>query len=377
MKLSHCQKPFQKNSGGLMRQIGLSIYPEHADIGAIKAYIKRASELGYTRIFTCLISGGGSQDTVRNTFGIWTQYANALGFEVIADVSPDVFRALNLDVTDLKFFHELGLNGIRLDLGFSGQEESQMSFNSYGISIELNISNGTKYVDNILSYQPNRRKIIGCHNFYPHRYTGLSRDHFLKTSRQFKDLGFRTAAFVNAPSAIYGPWAVSEGLCTIESHRDLPIETQAKDLFNTGFIDDVIIANMFASDEELVALSQVNRELLTLKIKPSVELTDVEEKILFHEPHFNRGDVSEYMIRSTQSRVKYKGETFELKNAKDMGIGDVILESSLYTRYAGECQIALKDMKNSGKSSVLASVVEHERYLLAEIKPWQHFAFVK
>lgn len=360
-----------------MRQIGLSIYPEYADVESIQAYIKRASELGYSRIFTCLISGGGSRESVKETFGVWTRYANSLGFEVIADVSPDVFKALELDALDLGFFHELGLKGIRLDLGFSGQEESQMSFNPYGISIELNVSNGTRYVDNILSYQPNQRKIIGCHNFYPHRYTGLSREHFIKTSKQFKDLGFRTAAFVSAKSAIYGPWKVSEGLCTLESHRDLPVETQAKDLFNTGLIDDVIIANMFASDEELIALSKVNRELLTLKIEPVVALNEVEEKILFHEPHFNRGDVSEYMIRSTQSRVKYKQETFELKNPSDMICGDIIIESSLYTRYAGECQIALKEMKNSGKSSVVARVAEHERYLLAEIKPWQHFAFEK
>ena len=360
-----------------MKQIGLSIYPEYAEIDVIKAYLKRASELGFTRVFTCLISSSGSKEAIQNSFGVWTNYANSLGFEVIADVSPEVFTALDLSISDLSFFHELGLKGIRLDLGFSGFEESMMSFNPYGLSIELNVSNGTKYVDNILSYQPNAEKIIGCHNFYPHRYTGLSRKHFLETSKQFKSLGIRTAAFVNAPHAIYGPWKVSEGLCTLEEHRTLPIETQAKDLFNTGLIDDVIIANMFASDDELVALSKVNRELLTLKVEPLVPISEVEEKILYHEPHYNRGDVSEYMIRSTQSRVKYKSETFELKNPAHMETGDIILESSLYERYAGELQIALKHMQNSGKSSVIARVAPHEQYLLAQIKPWQKFAFEK
>ena len=27
------------------------------------------------------------------------------------------------------------------------------------------MSNGTKYVDNIMSHRPNRENLIGCHNF--------------------------------------------------------------------------------------------------------------------------------------------------------------------------------------------------------------------
>lgn len=360
-----------------MKRIGLSIYPEHASTDEILSYLEKARRLGYSRIFTCLISGVGTKADVENRFGTWTKPAAALGYEIIADVAPEVFQALGLDVTDLGYFEALGLSGIRLDLGFSGQEESAMSFNPYGLAIELNLSNGTRYVDNILSYKPNKAKIIGCHNFYPHRYTGLSRAHFMKTSAQFKSLGLRTAAFVNANSATHGPWAVTEGLCTLEEHRLLPIETQAKDLFNTELIDDVIIANMFASDAELEALANVNREVLTLKVESLVELNPVEAAILFEEPHFNRGDVSEFLIRSTQSRVKYKGEPFELKNPVDMVAGDIIIESSLYTRYAGELQLALKPMVNSGKSSVVARVAPHERYLINEIKPWQRFAFEK
>lgn len=360
-----------------MKRLGISIYPEHASTDAILAYINKAHRLGYERIFTCLISSADTRDAIEQQFGVWTKHAENLGFEIIADVSPDVFKALSLDINDLSFFKSLGLSGIRLDLGFSGHEESQMSFNPQGLSIELNMSNGTKYIDNILSYQPNTSKIIGCHNFYPHRYTGLSRAHFEQCSKQFKALGIRTAAFVNANSAHFGPWPVSEGLCTLEMHRNLPIETQAKDLFNSAYIDDVIIANMFASDEELETLAGLNRNMLMLKIKCLVPLTHYENAILFEEPHFNRGDVSDYVIRSTQSRVKYKNEIFDLKNAVDMAEGDVIIESSLYTRYAGELQIALKSMTNSGKSSVVANVVPEERFLIHQMKPWQSFGFTK
>ena len=119
-----------------------------------------------------------------------------------------------------------------------------MSFNPYDLKVELNMSNGTKYVDNILSFRPNVNNIYGCHNFYPHVYTGLSLEHYMKCTEQFKELGINTAAFVNSPTAKFGPWPVSEGLCTLEMHRDMPIDVQAKHLFATG-IDDVIIANGF------------------------------------------------------------------------------------------------------------------------------------
>lgn len=359
------------------KKLGISIYPEYASTEDILAYMRKAHELGFSRIFTCLISSDGTIDGIEKQFGVWSRPAYEMGYEIIADVSPDVFKSLNLSLSDLSFFKSLGFSGIRLDLGFSGHEESLMSFNPQGLSIELNMSNGTKYIDNILSYEANKSNIIGCHNFYPHRYTGLSQAHFELCSTQFKTLGIRTAAFVSSQQAVYGPWPVTEGLCTLESHRMLPIDVQAKDLFQTGLIDDVIIANMFATDEELKALSLVNRDKLVLKVERLVDLSTEEEAILFDEPHFNRGDVSEYVIRSTQSRVKYNQCTFELKHAEDMVEGDIIIESSLYKRYAGELHIALKAMQNSGKSSIVARIVPEERYLIHRIKPWQSFGFTE
>lgn len=98
-------------------------------------------------------------------------------------------------------------------------------------------------------------------------------------------------------------------------------------------------------------------------------------KILFDEPHFYRGDVSDYMIRSTQSRVKYRGEAFPPHNTTDIKRGDVVIESELYEQYAGELQIALKDMTNSGRTNVVARIREEEIFLIDSLKPWDKFAF--
>ncbi|MDF2547593.1 MAG: outer surface protein [Anaerosolibacter sp.] len=365
-----------KNLGGMgMRQLGISIYPEQAAVEEHKEYLSLAAQYGFARVFTCLISVKGNKEQVLKEFQEIMGHGRSLGMEIIADVSPVVFEDFSISYRDLKFFKDLGVSGIRLDLGFSGMEESIMTFNPYGLKIELNMSSGTKYVDNILTYHPNKEHIIGCHNFYPHRYTGLSRKHFMKCSKQFKDYGIRTAAFVSSKEAAFGPWPLNEGLCTLEEHRNLPIEVQAKDLFHTGLIDDVIIANAFASEDELRTLSELNKEMLTLRAVLTEGISNIERKIILDEVHFNRGDVSDYMIRSTQSRVKYKNHHFEAAHIKSIRRGDILIESSLYDRYAGELQVALKDMENSGKTNVVGRIAEEEIYLIDKIEPWHKFKF--
>ncbi|MEG0267283.1 MAG: MupG family TIM beta-alpha barrel fold protein [Carnobacterium sp.] len=48
---------------------------------------------------------------------------------------------------------KIGADGIRLDNGFAGSEEPVRTFNPQGLKIELNSSNGTKCLENILSFQ--------------------------------------------------------------------------------------------------------------------------------------------------------------------------------------------------------------------------------
>ena len=359
-----------------MKRLGISVYPNHTDMDRVVEYIKLAAKYGYSRIFTCLISAEGkSTEEIISEFKVMLDVANKHNMEVIADLDPTVFNNLGASITDLSVFKNMGLSGIRLDAGFSGNEEAIMTCNKFGLKVELNVSNGTKYVDNVMSFRPNVENLYGCHNFYPHVYTGLSYDHFLMCSKQFKEFGIKTAAFVNAQSAEFGPWPVSEGLCTLEMHRDMPIDVQAKHLFGTGLIDDVIIANCFASEEELKVLSEVNREILQLSVELVEGIPSIQKTIVLDEFHFNRGDCSEYLIRSTQSRVKYKGHEFTPFNTPDIERGDVLVESDLYSRYAGELQLAIKSMKNTGKTNVVAKVVPEELFLLDLIQPWDKFEF--
>ncbi len=54
----------------------------------------------------------------------------------------------------------------------------------------------------------------------------------------------------------------------------------------------------------------------------------------------------------------------------------MLIESSLYKRYAGELQIALKDMKNSGKTNVVGRIIDEEIFLIDHLEPWEKFEFI-
>lgn len=358
-----------------MKELGISIYPAETNIEDDYRYIDAACKYGFTRIFTNLISVENNQQTLE-CFKKVCLYARKNNMKVIADINPEVLQTLGVYPDDIEFFYNLGLFGIRFDTGSNGFDESLMTYNPYNLKIEINMSSGIKYLENIMEFRPNTDNLLGCHNFYPLRYTGLSREHFLKCSEAFKSHGIPAAAFVTSSSAKFGPWPDNDGLCTLEEHRNLPIETQTKDLFNTGLIDTVIIGNCYASEDELKTLSSLDKDILSLNVELEDGISEIEKKIVLDEPHFNRGDISEYLIRSTLSRVKYKDNFFKLFNPKqDIKRGDILIPSSSYKRYAGELQIALKDMENSGRINVVGRIIPEEVFLIDLIHPWQKFKF--
>lgn len=358
-----------------MRQLGISIYPEKSNQEELFNYIDQAAQAGFKRIFSCLLSVDKEKEAVKEEFKAINAYAKDKGFEVIVDVAPRIFDALEISYQDLAFFKEILADGLRLDVGFTGAEEAMMTYNPYDLSIEINMSNNVHTIDTIMDYQPNVYNLIACYNFYPHNYSGLGLDFFEQTTQRFKQYGLRTAAFVTSQnSPTFGPWPVTEGLPTLELHRNLPLDVQVKHFLALNLVDDIIISNCYPSDEELASVSGLDLRCVTFDVAAVEGLPEVERKILFEEFHFNRGDQSDNLIRSTQSRVKYKGHHFERFNTPEViQRGDVVIESSYYGHYAGELQIAINDMQNSGNSNVVGRLREEEIFILDDIKPWQKF----
>ena len=161
-------------------------------------------------------------------------------------------------------------------------------------------------------------------------------------------------------------------------HRNLPLIVQFKHFVALETIDDIIISNCYPTDEELEEFKKVRKDMVSFSIELKKNVPEIEQKIIFDEFHFNRGDISENLIRSTNSRVKYKEHNFEIFNAPEIiKKGDIIIESSEFGHYAGELLIAKTEMKNTGKSNVVGKIADEEIFLIDYIKPWQKFSFVK
>ena len=355
------------------RRLGISIYPEKSTIEKDMAYIDLAHRYGFSRIFTCMLSINKPKDEIEKEFSKIIHYARNLGFEVILDIAPAIFEQLGISYDDLSFFEKLGAHGIRLDVGYDGNKEAMISFNPYGQIIEINMSNDVAYIDNIMSYQPNVPYLYGCHNFYPQKGTGLPYDFFVKCSQRFKKYGLRTAAFVSSQVAELGPWNINDGLCTLEMHRHLPVEVATKHLFATGLIDDVIIGNAYASEDELKAMSEVNRYQLEFNVDFCENSSEIEKQICQKEQHFRRGDITDLMVRSTEVRKKYSNFEF-LQHDNDILFerGDVLIGNQAFGKYKGELQIVLNPHEDDRKNKV-AKIKEDELFLLDYIYPWTKF----
>ncbi len=192
-----------------------------------------------------------------------------------------------------------------------------------------------------------------------------------------KNRVFASAAFITSHAGDIGPWDINDGLCTLEQHRNLPIEVQAKHLWATGLIDDVIIGNAYASEEELEKLGNLNRYMLQLKVNFVDEATEVEKRATPQELHVRRGDITEYMVRSTEVRKKYKDYDFPVRESVLQERGQVVIGNNSFGKYKGELQIILKEMPTDERKNIVGTIAEEELFLLDYVGAWTQFTCVE
>lgn len=361
-------------------RLGISLYPEFASQEDNFAYLRRAAEHGFDVLFLALLGAKGTYEEVVERYLPYTRLAHELGFEIFCDVNPMVLKRLGVGISmfqggiDLTFFKELGIDAMRLDLGMSDLEEAALAKNADGIKICINGAAVTDHVGALLSCGAPREALVGCHNYYPHRYTGVSLDYFMRGTEHWAKRGMRLQAFVssNAPEA-FGPWPVTEGLPTLEMHRDLPIEVQLKHFVMMGCVGDVLIGNCFATDDELAAMERANSDRVRFTTRLVNDLPEDMARRLGMNLSVRGDCTSGYMTRTLESRMD--PAPVEPFNTVDIERGDVIIDNRLYGQYAGEVQIALAPMKNSGKTNVVGHIDDCEHVLLDYLAAGTRFAF--
>lgn len=361
----------------MKRRLGISLYPNYSEVEEDKKYIELAAKYGFSRMFISMLEVEGKKEDVLDKFRQVIKHAKDHDFEVILDVAPNIFEMFDITYDDLTFFKELYADGIRLDAGFDGKKEAEISFNPEELAIELNMSNDVAYLDNILTHQANEPFIYGCHNFYPQNGTGLPLDFFTSSSERFKKHGIRTAAFISSQHGDVGPWDINDGLVTVEMHRELPIDVQAKHLFSTNLIDDVVIGNAYATEDELKALAEVNPYQITIAVDFVEDASVMEKEVVLDNQHFRRGDITDRMIRSTEVRKKYINEENPAHDhTQTFERGDIVIGNDAFGKYKNELQVVLEPHEDARKNLV-AKIRPEELILLDYIKPWTKFKFTQ
>lgn len=384
--------------------LGISVYPDVSPLEDIKKYIELSSKYGFKKIFSSMFSVEGSKEEVLDYFGELIAFSHKHGMIVDLDVNPDLFKRLDASIDDLSVFSEIGVDILRMDQSFGKDKDFELINNKYGIDIEFN--SNIKVVDGLVKAGVNPEDILVCYNFYPQRYTGFGWDVFREMSSELKSYGdVNIGAFVSSNNSnTHGVWDSKDGLPTVERLRYLPIDTQARILLATGLINDIIIGNAYASEDELKSLKEVydnhsfdicneglkesiesgtftvnSSQVIQLKPELCEKVSDVEKDILYNfAPHISIERNNEFIWRSRMSRIKDE-RSIEPRTSdkKYFDRGDVLIVNDNYRHYAGEVEIALGKVENDGERNLVARVKEDELMMLDLIDSGILVKFIK
>ena len=354
-----------------MKQLGISVYPEHTTEEKAFAYMKLAGSLGFKRVFTCFLSVTESREDTIVTFKRFCSAAHESGLTVSVDTNPQVFEKMGATPYDLSVFKEIGFDILRLDGHFGEMEDIAITHNKEGIKIEYNAS-GTLPVENMLLCGAQKDNMCFCSNFFPQRHTGMGLDRYIELHSRYAKAGMHIASFISSQQKdTFGPWPVYDGLPTLEMHRDLPVDLQLRHMNAIDLAQDILIGNCFASEEELRTLANTDISKICVRADLADDLTETEREIIFWDKHASRDDCNDLIIRSSWPRVVFKGRSIPARSTEGFTAhrGDLLIVNDNLEHYRGELWIVLKDIEVSAEYNLVGHISENEQILLPWIKP--------
>ena len=267
---------------------------------------------------------------------------------------------------------------LRIDDGFTVDEILNLSEKN---KIVLNASTVT---EEELEYMKLRNakffNMLSLHNFYPKRFTGISKKYLLEQNLKYKKYGIGTMAFVKGDE-LRGP--VYEGLPTVEEHRNIRFLTSCLDLLSLS-TDVILVGDINLSDENWNEFGYFSKGIIPLKN---------EHDILTDKVFQDRRDSSEYVVRATAGgnigetrknfceyvRKELTGYSIDIEKISSVipiKKGDIIISNSKYLRYEGELEIALKNLGTDEKRCIVSKIIEKDMELLDYVNIVKKFEFI-
>jgi len=388
-----------------MKSLGISIYPDVAEMKDIYTYMEKASIAGFNRVFSSMFSVKDSTENIIKMFTEIGTKCHELNLLLSVDVTPELFERIEAKSNNLSIFKKIGVDILRMDMSYGMSQDIELINNNMGIQIEFNASAiKPNYIKQLIENGANASNLLVSHNFYPQTYTGMKWSKFLNISKEFKTLGIRVGAFVSSHAEnTHGVWDSTNGLPTVEKMRDLPVDLQVREMLACEVIDEIMIGNAFASDDEFKAiqiaaksddydLSTLNKlpfasfflkENLPTPKKVKVELcqniTNIEKNILLNFfPHIDMGDSSEWIWRNRIPRFIFKGQIPKREEIfKEFSVGDVVIVNNEYLNYSSEIQVVLKPIKNDGTRNLIGRISMYEMEMFELINDMDIVVFLE
>ena len=341
------------------------------DISQMKKHIEEAAKAGINSLFTSLQLPESDKTQLLKDFPIMAEIAHNNGISVEADISERTARLFGLDMKDIAAFHKMGVDHARLDFGFSDEEAVALSHNHHNVTIVLNAEFATDaWLTKLIDMGINKEQVCFCHNYYPMRYTGLTFEQAEKLNDTVHKYGFRVSGFL--ASQTHRRIACSIGLPTLERHRDMNVFTASQEAFLCGF-DDLFFGDDFASFEEMKTLACADPEVVTIRMTPLVdgEIIDWLSSRVLEQTQCGL----EMILRSNFMRSTFPGNADHTISAERKR-GDVTVCKSSLWRYAGEIQLARKDLPLDPGMGLIGRIVDEDLPLLDTFRSSKKFRLV-
>ena len=401
-------------------KLGISIYPGlDADRERSLLLLQNATALGYRRVFSSLHIPESNAPSLREDALYLFAFAESLGLEVIADVSPLTLKILDIPELTPASLKKLHITTARFDFGVGPKTMADFSRE---MNIQLNASTARSVQLNaLLKADADFSRIDGQHNFYPRPHTGLSSETIQRQNALLHRHDIAAGVFAASQTGKRGP--LFAGLPTMESLRWIAPCDAAPILTAIG-CDSLIIGDSNPSLAELQALAdpetlakadaRYSRKALPPKKEWQPDaplplhihvLSDTPfVKNLLTRSYTNRPDPAADVIRAIESRDLAKGfDIFPERNENKLiiempkeyaaafsgpqhlangkkssllPVGTVLLDNNTYGRYKGELQILTAPQPMNPRSNVIAQVTKEDVPLLSLISAEIPFQFI-
>lgn len=342
--------------------LGISVYLSKGNDEFNRNWIKKAAGKGFSSIFTSLHIPEENPELYRGQLFNLGRDAKTYSMSLFADIAPQSLKYLGLDSSSAVRLLDWGVTGLRADYGFSVREIVKLS---HSLKVSLNASTLTKeFLDELIGNGLNVEHTVAIHNFYPRPETGLDKEYFVAKNKFIKNYGISTAAFIAGDGQKRQP--LYKGLPTLESHRHLPPVEAYLDLVKSCFVDHVFIGDLSLSDETLIKMSLLKKEIIPIRFRAFLNKEFAEVYDFLSAIQRNRPDPSRDVVRIENSRLHFHNnrKVLEPNNTVERKRGSITIDNFNYGRYAGEVHIALKDLQADPHVNVVGQVIEEDLPLL-------------